>query len=78
MTGRLETMCFDNDVEPVKAAAPPETLKQASPDKKKTAMSDAKSLAIGTKRYRSNGGVQPTGGAAANASPTGIGVNGTV
>jgi hypothetical protein len=72
-------MCFNQDTpEPVKAAAPPETLKQASPDKNKAAKGDAKSLAIGSKKYRANGGVQPTGGAAANASPTGIGVNGTV
>jgi len=64
-------MCFNNDQpEAPKPARPPEVLQQAAPDKKTAAQpSQSNTLAIGTKKYRRDTGLGPTGSPKA---PTGI------
>lgn len=65
-------MCFVDEPEPEKPAAPPQVLQQATPDKK-TAVTKKRSnaLAIGTKKYRSDTGIG-TPGLGIKNSPTGI------
>lgn len=50
-------MCFANDTKVAPPPAPPETLDQAAPDKKTANRRPANALALGTKAYRNDTGI---------------------
>jgi hypothetical protein len=48
-------MCFVNSPEMPDPAPPPEVLKQDAPNKKTANQNRAKTLSLGSKKYRTNG-----------------------